>query len=66
MGKRNMNISALFKEGADERGSYIGQSARLGGEVIGHIAHAGRQVGNFRRNYQNTRKNRPIQLFSRC
>jgi len=61
-----MNIGAMLKKGADERGSYIGQATRLGGEVIGHIAHTGRQVGDFRRNNQNTRENRLIQLFSRC
>jgi len=55
MGKRNMDIGALFKQSADERGSYVSQAACFGGKVVGHITHPGREVGNFRRNDQNTR-----------
>lgn len=58
-----MDISGLFKQAADERESYIGQTARLGGKVIGHIARTRRQTGDFRNYIKNARENQPTQLF---
>ena len=44
-----MNISALVIKSGNKRCRHIGKPACFCCEIVGHIAHPSRQVGDFRR-----------------
>ncbi len=46
--QRDVDIGALVVEGLDQRGGDIGEATGLGAHPLGEVAHAFREVGNFR------------------
>ena len=51
----DVDISAEFEERGDERGGDVGEPAGLGVHSLGHIAHAFRQIGDFRGDDEDSR-----------
>ncbi len=42
-----MDVGAEFVEGGDEGGGDVGEAAGFGGELVGHVAHAMGEIGDF-------------------
>ena len=53
--ERDVDVRALLEERAHERGRDVRHAAGLGGHAVGHVAHAGRQVGDFGRDDEDAR-----------
>ena len=53
MGQRNMHISSLTEKGRHQTGRNIGHTARLGVQMVNHIAHAFGQISDFRCHHQD-------------
>ena len=55
IGQSNMHISPLTVKRSYQRSRYVGQTACLGFQRVGHVSHSLRQIGDLRSNYKNTR-----------
>ena len=53
--QRHMDVRAEFVERGNERSGDVGHAAGLGRHLAREVAHAVRQIGNLRGDYQNSR-----------
>jgi len=54
--QRDVDVRALLEERAHERSRHVRHAAGLGGHAVGHVAHAGGQVGDLRRDDEYPRR----------